>query len=210
MNTMVFSDAMGMLGDRYVEEAAAFQRRRKPMVWKAVCAAAACVVLAAVLILPLKGQKKKTISAELSTPAETDLVTDNEPFEPMTVEEILQDPAYGRLFPRQLLEGYVPSGDTGVYGNGDNTVLVAAYEYPAFYDEMVIRIATEDWFHKHEPDSFCLNVVQYHPTSNYDDSYIYLKCGEYLISYSFSRRDIAKIIGFAEMANSAEGINWEP
>ena len=87
MNTMVFSDAMGMLGDRYVEEAAAFQRRRKPMVWKAVCAAAACVVLAAMLILPLKGQKKKTISAELSTPAETDLVTDNEPFEPMTVED---------------------------------------------------------------------------------------------------------------------------
>ena len=61
MNTMVFSDAMGLLGDRYVEEAAGFLQRRKTVSWKAVCAAAACLVLAAALILPLKGRKKKTI-----------------------------------------------------------------------------------------------------------------------------------------------------
>jgi len=72
---------------------------------------------------------------------------------------------------------------------------------------MVIRIASKEWFHNHEQESYELNTILYQENLNRTGSHIYFEGGGYIIYYSFSQRDIAQIDGFWDMVNSAEQIN---
>ena len=71
---------------------------------------------------------------------------------------------------------------------------------------MVIRIASKEWFHNHEQESYELNTILYRDNLSRTESHIYLEGGDYIIYYSFAQRDIAQIEGFGDMVNSAEQI----
>lgn len=53
MSAEVFSDAMGLIGEKYIMEAITYQRKRKRHSWGKWIAAAACVCLVLAGILPL-------------------------------------------------------------------------------------------------------------------------------------------------------------
>lgn len=132
---------------------------------------------------------------------------DNEPKVEISLTEVLNEKPLGALFPQKILEGYVLQDKPGIYGDGSNAVLEAIFSNEQLEDEMVIKIASREWFLSHEQESAELNKIYYREKLNETGSYIYLESGEHIISYSFSDRDIAQIDGFWDMVNSAEQIN---
>lgn len=135
-----------------------------------------------------------------------DTVAENEPKLEMTLREVMDDRTFGVLFPKHILEGYVLEDAPGIFGIDDNIVLKAVFSNDVFDDEMVIRIASKEWFNSHEPESSEPNAVHYRETLAGTGSYIYFEGDEHIISYSFTARDIAQIDGFLNMVNSAEQI----
>ena len=202
MNVKVFSDAMCVIDNSYIEEAAFYRKMRKSIPWAKLAAAVACLLLAVAIIVPI-----------LNMPDHSS-VTENEPRIELTLNEAMNDKTFGMLFPKQILEGYVLEDTPGIYGVSDhaeleatdNAVLKAVFYNEAFGDEMVIRIASKEWFHNHEQESYELNTILYRENLRRTGSHIYLEGGDYIIYYSFAQRDIAQIEGFGDMVNSAEQI----
>lgn len=192
MNSKAFLDAMGGIDSKYIEEAAVYRQKRQAVAWGKVIALAACIVFVLALTIPTLTRQTQTI------------VTENEPKLELTLSEAINHKTFGGQFPQQLLEGYVLQGTPGIY---DNRVLQAAFINEQLGDEMIIRIASKEWFHSHEPESRQLNTVQYRATLHGTGSYIFFEGGENIISYSFSTRDIGKIDGFQDMVHSAEQIS---
>lgn len=93
-----------------------------------------------------------------------------------------------------------------IYGVGDSAVLKAIFHNESLEDEMVIRIASKEWFHSHEEESTESDTIYYRETIDRAGSYICFEGGDNIVSYSFSIRDIAQIDGFQDMVNSAEQI----
>lgn len=197
MKANVFSDAMGIIDSSYVEEAAVYQKSKKSIPWVKLAAVAACLMLVAAIIIPIISTKNQNT------------ITDIEPKKELTLSEAMNDKTFGGLFPKQILAGYVLEDKPGIYGTGDNTVLRATFYNYELEDEMIIRIASKEWFHSHEKESVESDTVRYRSDLKQGGSYIYLESGEYIIAYSFSARDIAQIDDFRDMVNSAEqNINY--
>lgn len=194
MTTKAFSDAMGVIDNKYIEEAAIYRKMRKSVPWGKLSAIAACIVFALVLFIPTLTRQNLNI------------ITENEPKIELTLNEAMNDKTFGMLFPKQILEGYVLEDTPCIYGVGNNAVLKAIFSNEEFGDEMVIRIASKDWFHSHEKESTELNTIHYTENLNGTGSYIYFENGDSIVSYSFTTRDIAQIDGFWDMVNSAEQI----
>ena len=124
----------------------------------------------------------------------------------MTLDEAANEKRLGSLFPREILNGYIPEDNPGLYG-ADAEVLYAKFANDELGDEMIIEVASEQWFHSHVPDSLLTNTIIYEKTLNGVSSYIYIKSGANIVSYSFTTRDIATISEFCDMVNSADGIS---
>ena len=194
MNVRVFSDAMGVIDNRYIEEAAHYRKVWKSVPWKQLGVIAACIVFALVLFIPTLTRQNQNI------------ITDNEPRKELTLNEAMKDKTFGMLFPMRILEGYVLEDTPCIYGVGNNAVLKAIFSNEELGDEMVIRIASREWFHLHEQESMELNTVHYRGNIDKAGSYIYFEGKDNIVSYSFATRDIAQIDGFRDMVNSAEQI----
>lgn len=203
MNVKVFSDAMGVIDNSYIEEAVIYQKTRRSIPWAKLAAATACLLLAFAIIIPILNRQNHGT------------LTDIEPRIELTLSEAMNDKTFGMLFPTQILEGYVLEDSPGIYGVSDyaelkatdNAVLSATFYNEEHGDEMIIRIASKEWFHSHEEDSFELNTIHYREHLSGVGSYIYFEGGDNIICYSFARRDIAQIEGFWDMVNSAERIS---
>jgi hypothetical protein len=200
MNVKTFSDAMGIIDSKYVEEAALYHPRiRRAVPWGKVSVIAACFVfvLALALFVTTFQRQNENLVTE---------ITENEPKVELTLTEAMNDKSFGVLFPQKLLDGYVLQDIPCIYGVGDNAVLKVTFSNEELGDEMVIRIASKEWFHSHEKESTELNIIHYREKLDGTGSYIYFDSGENIISYSFSIRDIAEIDGFWDMVNSAKQI----
>ena len=203
MTTKVFSDAMGVIDNKYIEEAAIYQKTRKSIPWGKLSAIAACIVFALVLFIPTLTRQNLNI------------ITENEPKIELTLNEAMNDKTFGMLFPKQILEGYVLEDTPAICGvsdyaelmkNTDGVVLSALFYNEELGDEMRIRVASKEWFHSHEKESYELNTIHYTKYIDGVGSYIYFESGENVICYSFTTRDIAQVDGFWDMVNSAEQI----
>lgn len=194
MTTKVFSDAMGVIDNKYIEEAAIYRKMRKSVPWGKLSAIAACIVFALVLFIPTLTRQNQNI------------ITENEPRIELSMDEATKNKTFGMLFPKQILEGYVLEDTPCIYGVGNNAVLKAIFSNEELGDEMVIRIASREWFHSHEQESTELNTIHYNEHLVGVGSYIYFESGENIICYSFTTRDIAQVDGFWDMVNSAEQI----
>ncbi len=106
---------------------------------------------------------------------------------------------YMCLFPSVIPYGYEAERVGGVY---ESTVFQAKYYNEELQDEMIIRIASKEWFAK-EVGDVEFNCVFYQEKLDAIGSYIYIDGGEYIAEYSFSTRDIAEIDGFYDMVYSA-------
>ena len=194
MNAKVFSDAMSVIDNKYIEEAAIYRQMRKSVPWGKLSAIAACIVFALAVLIPTLTRQNQSI------------ITENEPKIELTLNEAMNDKTFGMLFPKQILEGYVLEDTPCIYGVGNNAVLKAIVSNEELGDEMVIRIASREWFHSHEQESTELNSVHYRESIDKTGSYIYFEGKDNIVSYSFTTRDIAQIDGFRDMVNSAEQI----
>lgn len=194
MNAKVFSDAMSVIDNKYIEEAAIYRQMRKSVPWGKLSAIAACIVFALAVLIPTLTRQNQSI------------ITENEPKIELTLNEAMNDKTFGMLFPKQILEGYVLEDTPCIYGVGNNAVLKAIFSNEELGDEMVIRIASREWFHSHEQESTELNSVHYRESIDKTGSYIYFEGKDNIVSYSFTTRDIAQIDGFRDMVNSAEQI----
>ena len=194
MNVKAFSDAMGVIDNKYIEEAAIYRKIRKSVPWGKLSAIAACIVFALLLFIPTLTHQNQNI------------ITENEPKIELTLNEAMKDKTFGMLFPSQILEGYVLEDTPCIYGVGNNAVLKAVFSNEELEDEMIIRIASREWFHSHEQESMELNTVHYRENIDKAGSYIYFEGKDNIVSYSFTTRDIAQIDGFWDMVNSAEQI----
>lgn len=194
MNAKVFSDAMSVIDNKYIEEAAIYRQMRKSVPWGKLSAIAACIVFALAVLIPTLTRQNQSI------------ITENEPKIELTLNEAMNDKTFGMLFPKQILEGYVLEDTPCIYGVGNNAVLKAIFSNEELGDELVIRIASREWFHSHEQESTELNSVHYRESIDKTGSYIYFEGKDNIVSYSFTTRDIAQIDGFRDMVNSAEQI----
>lgn len=202
MNVKAFSDAMGIIDNSYIEEAAIYQKMRRSIPWAKLAVATACILLTVAIIIPILNRQNHST------------VTENEPRIELTLKEAMNDKTFGTLFPTQILEGYVLEDSPSIYGvsdyavlkTTDNAVLKAIFYNEEFGDEMVIRIASKEWFSSHEQESYELNTIFYQEYLNGTGSRIYFEGDDHIICYSFTQRDIAQIEGFWDMVNSAERI----
>ena len=201
MKTEVLLRSIGKINDELIADAESEANTKRKPGWAKLGAMAACLalVLAVALVIPTLTRQDQSI------------ITENEPGVKLTLEEAMDDKTFGTLFPRKILEGYVledaPSiwdiSDYAELKTADNAVLRAIFYNEEFGDEMVIRIASKEWFLSHEKNSIELNTIYYRETIDEAGSYIYFESGDEIISYSFSTRDIAQIDGFCDMVNSA-------
>ena len=109
MNVKVFSDAMGVIDNSYIEEAVFYRKMRKSIPWAKLAAAAACLLLVVAITIPILNMQNHSS------------VTENEPRIELTLKEAMNDKTFGMLFPKQILEGYVLEDSPGIYGVSDYT-----------------------------------------------------------------------------------------
>ena len=201
MKTEVLLRSIGKINDELIADAESEANTKRKPGWAKLGIMAACLalVLAVALVIPTLTRQDQSI------------ITENEPGVKLTLEEAMDDKTFGTLFPRKILEGYVLEDVPSIWGisdyaelkTADNAVLRAIFYNEEFGDEMVIRIASKEWFLSHEKNSIELNTIYYRETIDEAGSYIYFESGDEIISYSFSTRDIAQIDGFCDMVNSA-------
>ena len=201
MKTEVLLRSIGKINDELIADAESEANTKRKPGWAKLGIMAACLalVLAVALVIPTLTRQDQSI------------ITENEPGVKLTLEEAMDDKTFGTLFPRKILEGYVLEDAPSIWGisdyaelkTADNAVLRAIFYNEEFGDEMVIRIASKEWFLSHEKNSIELNTIYYRETIDEAGSYIYFESGDEIISYSFSTRDIAQIDGFCDMVNSA-------
>lgn len=210
MNVRVFSEAMGVVDNKYIEEAALYQKSREAFPWGKLSAVVACFAFALALALIIPTFIRQSRNS----------ITENEPKVELTLEEAMNDKTFGILFPNKILKGYVLEDAPGIFGisdyaelkTADNAVLKAIFYNEELGDEMVIRIASKEWFYSHEKESTELNTIYYKESIENAGSYIYFEGDNYIVCYSFTQRDIAKIEGFWDMVDSAGtiyGVNGE-
>lgn len=136
-----------------------------------------------------------------SVPPVSTLV-DAEPKKELTLEEAANDPVFGELFPKQIMEGYVVDGSAGIY---DETVLAARFYNETLLDEMLIEVAAKEWFYNKNAD-LKPNTIFYQEKT----SYICIDGGDYIVQYTFSKTDVGNVLdidrnaSFLDMVNSAE------
>ena len=201
MKTEVLLRSIGKINDELIADAESEANTKRKPGWAKLGIMAACLalVLAVALVIPTLTQQDQSI------------ITENEPGVKLTLEEAMDDKTFGTLFPKKILEGYVLEDAPSIWGitdyaelkTADNAVLKANFYNEELEDEMVIRIASKEWFLSHEKNSIELNTIYYRETIDKAGSYIYFESGDEIISYSFSTRDIAQIDGFCDMVNSA-------
>ena len=201
MKTEFLLRSIGKINDELIADAESEANTKRKPGWTKLGIMAACLalVLAVALVIPTLTRQDQSI------------ITENEPKIELTLNEAMNDKTFGMLFPKKILEGYVledaPSiwdiGDYAELKTADNAVLRAIFYNEELGDEMVIRIASKEWFLSHEKNSIELNTIYYRETIDEAGSYIYFESGDEIISYSFSTRDIAQIDGFCDMVNSA-------
>ena len=201
MKTEVLLRSIGRINDELIADAESEANTKRKPGWAKLGIMAACLalVLAVALVIPTLTQQDQSI------------ITENEPGVKLTLEEAMDDKTFGTLFPKKILEGYVLEDAPSIWGitdyaelkTADNAVLKANFYNEELEDEMVIRIASKEWFLSHEKNSIELNTIYYRETIDKAGSYIYFESGDEIISYSFSTRDIAQIDGFCDMVNSA-------
>lgn len=126
---------------------------------------------------------------------------DVEPRVGLTLEEASREGAFGKLFPTQVMDGYVLEGDVGVYGN-PGTVLQAEFYNENLEDVLLIKIAAKEWFLAQQRD-LPLNTVLYRETLQGRESEIYIDGGDYIVFYSFCKTDMADNRDFYDMVTSA-------
>jgi len=203
MTVKVFSDAMGVIDNKYIEEAAIYRKMKKSVPWGKLSAIAACIIFAVALFIPMLTHQNQNI------------ITENEPKIELTLNEAMNDKTFGMLFPKQILDGYVLEDTPAICGvndyaelmkKTDSVVLEALFDNEELGDEMRIRVASKEWFHSHEKESYELNTIHYTKYIDGIGSYIYFEGGDNIICYSFNTRDISQIDGFWDMVNSAEQI----
>ncbi len=192
MKTSVFSDAMGMIDIRYIEEASFYGKTAKTVWLKRLSAAAACLLTAAAIAVPILLHDNKT-------------VTENEPMGELTLESAINDKTFGSLFPSHILEGYEPEYPPGIHGTGSDRILYAKFYNDEIGDEMIMIVGSKEWFKKRVPESAELDTVIYHEGLTVTGSCIYIEGEDNIVSYSFTTRDIAEIDGFYDMVGSAAG-----
>ena len=201
MKTEVLLHSIGKINDELIADAESEANTKRKPGWAKLGTMAACLalVLAVALVIPTLTRQDQSI------------ITENEPGVKLTLEEAMDDKTFGTLFPKKILEGYVLEDVPSICGisdyaelkTADNAVLKAIFYNEELGDEMVIRIASKEWFLSHEKNSIELNTIYYRETIDKAGSYIYFESGDEIISYSFSTRDIAQIDGFCDMVNSA-------
>ena len=129
-----------------------------------------------------------------------------EPKKELTLEEAANDPVFGNLFPKKIMEGYVIDSSAGIY---DEKVLAARLYNETLLDEMVIQIASKEWFYNQNAD-LKLNTIFHQENNDGTGSYIYVDGGDYIVKYAFSNTDVGSVldddrnVSFLDMVKSAE------
>ena len=104
------------------------------------------------------------------------------------------------------MEGYVIDDRVGIY---NETVMLARFYDLTLQDEMVIRVASKEWFYNQNAE-LKLNTVFYQEKTDGTGSYIYVDGGDYIVQYTFSKTDVGNVLdveknaSFLDMVNSAE------
>lgn len=182
-------DSIGNIDNDMVESVAVLRQKKhgRPacVKWGALVACL-CVVMVTVLTLPHL----------MNDSGMNGLVSDNEQKHAYSESEYGE--TFGQLLPTTILEGYTVD-DIGVYGKNPE-VLRATYYNEAQDDLLTIQIAENTYFENVE-----YGVIQYGDTKadGTMSSQIYFESDGYTIMYLFSRSDIAEMVGFAEMVQSA-------
>lgn len=187
-------NAIGKIDDDMISNAAQDTKAKKKHSWGKWGAMAACLCLVAAIIIPIS--QRQTNNGTFDT----------EPKKELTLEEAANDPVFGRLFPTTIMDGYIIDAPAGIY---DDTVLSVRFFDETTHDEMVIEVASKEWFYNQYP-GVILNTVFYRENSFGTGSYIDIDGGEYVVQYSFSRiaigseSDHDRNESFLKMVNSAE------
>jgi hypothetical protein len=154
----------------------------------------------------LFGSTWYSVSNPSVPPVAAPVDVDAEPKKDLTLEEAANDPVFGKLFPKQIMEGYVVDGSAGIY---DETVLVARLYNESLLDEMLIEVAAKEWFYNQNAD-LKPNTIFYQENTDGTGSYIYVDGGDYIVKYTFSKTDVGDVLdvdrnaSFLDMVNSAE------
>lgn len=111
----------------------------------------------------------------------------------------LMETEYALLLPGMIPEGYEPEDSAYVY---ENTVLQAKYYNEELQDELIIRIASREWFEE-EYGELELYTVLYREKPETTGSYIFVEGDGLIAEYSFSSRNIAEMEDFYDMVYSA-------
>ena len=154
----------------------------------------------------LFGSTWYSVSNPSVPPVAAPVDVDAEPKKDLTLEEAANDPVFGKLFPKQIMEGYVVDGSAGIY---DETVLVASFYNETLLDEMLIEVAAKEWFYNQNAD-LKPNTIFYQENTDGTGSYIYVDGGVYIVKYTFCKTDVGDVLdvdrnaSFLDMVNSAE------
>lgn len=181
MTNKTISNAITNISTEYIEKAADYtvtKKARKP-VWTKWAAMAACLCAIVMIAIPIVQHHN--------------YVTDNEPKRELSVAEAMAYKPFGALYPETLLDGYeLENNYVGLY---NEKVMKAVYCNNNMEDVLTITIAMKDYFGDVEQ-----NAVLHDEQSG---TKIYIASGDYVVSYSFSTRDIADIKDFENMVTSA-------
>ena len=136
----------------------------------------------------------------LEKPVETETVVG------VSLEAAASHDVFGRLFPKEIMEGYIVDGNVSIY---NESIMLAQFDNTPLQDEMVIRIASKEWFYNQNAD-LKFNTIFYQEKTSGTGSYVYVDGGDYVVQYAFSNTDVGSIIdidrnkSFLNMVNSAE------
>lgn len=131
---------------------------------------------------------------------------ENETMVGIELEDAANYAIFGRLFPTKIMEGYMIDGRVNIY---NETVMQARFANITIHDEMVIQIASKEWFYNQNAD-LELNTIFYQEKTDGTGSYIYVDGGDNIVQYTFSKTDVGSVLdddrnaSFLDMVNSAE------
>lgn len=189
MNANTFSNALGKVNDKFIMEAAAYQKRHTKawLKWGAMAACLCLIIGTAVTGILCGSLLPRVHEPEQYTSVAWENVPSTEPF--------------GALFPTQIIEGYELEGEVALYGEGTDMVMEARFYNEQLSDELVITVYAKGHY-----GNETLNEIIRGDSYNFIGSRLTVDGGDYVVHYA-TERDIAEISDFEDMVKSARAFS---
>ncbi len=201
----LFSEAMGELDAKYLDEMLGYQPKKKPVYVRYLALAAVlCLVVAAAVWANWDNGIQEIDPGGMH---------DIDDFCEISLEEATDNEVFGEYFPTYILDGYTIENSVWIYGvsspellDGTNAVIKAVFLSEEPDDVLTLMIIPMSLI---ESDIYYVNgveeygVIHYRTNStNPESSYIYLDCGEFVVYYS-SNLDLTTIPDYEQMIYSS-------